>query len=277
MQKAKGNMYQWVTHTVNPLGGGMGPTKGGCLNDCLYCYMRRLHEKKAVVASKYEGKPRIWEKEMKGWGKGKTIFVQNCSDLFANDVPDEIIMQILDHAKKFDNTYLFQSKNPARILDFLDFFPPKTILCTTLETNREVDGIWSKECPTPFVRGLAMYQIRQQRPDIRLSITIEPIMDFDLEAMKSWVEDVKPEFMSIGADSDLKCRDCGYGKGEHDSYIYRGKNTCPKCGSENITNLHGIPEPKNADKIKELISAIKAYGVEVKIKDNLKRLCPELE
>ncbi|HYQ55883.1 MAG TPA: hypothetical protein VEP89_00965 [Draconibacterium sp.] len=34
----------------------------------------------------------------------------------------------------FDKKYLFQSKNPKRFADFE--LPPKSVVCTTIETNR---------------------------------------------------------------------------------------------------------------------------------------------
>lgn len=38
MNKQRGNMYSWVSHTWNPV-------KGKCPHDCNYCYMKRFPQK----------------------------------------------------------------------------------------------------------------------------------------------------------------------------------------------------------------------------------------
>jgi hypothetical protein len=67
-------------------------------------------------------------------------------------------------------------------------------------------------------------------------ISIEPILDFDLKEFLMWIENINPEFVSIGADS---------------------KN-------------NDLREP-NSDKIKKLIDGIESIA-EIRIKKNLKRV-----
>jgi len=67
-------------------------------------------------------------------------------------------------------------------------------------------------------------------------ISIEPITDFNLEFFIKIIKEIKPKFVSIGADS----------KG------------------------HNLPEP-SWDKVQELIKELKKF-TEVRIKDNLERL-----
>ena len=67
-------------------------------------------------------------------------------------------------------------------------------------------------------------------------VSIEPIMDFDLDIMVQWMNDIKPEFVSIGADS----------KG------------------------HNLPEPI-PDKIRQLANEL-GHITHVKMKNNLRRL-----
>jgi len=62
-------------------------------------------------------------------------------------------------------------------------------------------------------------------------------MDLDLDVMVRWMRDIKPEFVSIGANTNWKVK---------------------------------LPEP-GPDKVKALIKALKKF-TEVKIKSNLKRL-----
>ena len=67
-------------------------------------------------------------------------------------------------------------------------------------------------------------------------ISIEPIMDFDLDTFVCWIKNIKPSFVSIGADSKKS----------------------------------GLPEP-TSEKIHQLIEKLSDF-TEVKVKANLKRL-----
>jgi hypothetical protein len=86
--------------------------------------------------------------------------------------------------------------------------------------------------PSPLERATAFQQIYWKRK----MISIEPIMDFDLEELVVWIKNLKPEFVSIGADSQR----------------------------------NNLPEPSK-EKIERLIEELKKF-TEIKLKSNLKRL-----
>jgi protein gp37 len=132
-------------------------------------------------------------------GEGKIIFVVSGSDLFADDVPEEWISDTLAYCKSFDNTYLFQSKNPARMSYYLlrGFFPDKSIFCTTIESNRFYPEIMNKS-PKPHFRAAYMHRISNLA---KTYVTIEPILDFELEEMVSLIKLCQPQQVNIGADS----------------------------------------------------------------------------
>jgi len=141
------------------------------------------------------GELRLEEKELKiNLGKGRFIFVGSSTDMLAEQVPIEWIRQVLDRCSLFKNTYLFQTKNPARIFDHrLSLaFPEETIFGTTIETNRELS---ISRIPVPRER---VYWISKV---MRTMVSIEPIMDFDLHVMIAWMKEINPLFVSIGADS----------------------------------------------------------------------------
>lgn len=188
---SKGNMYEWVTDTWNPLA-------GECPHKCPYCSTHKLAQRWEAVKKKYSGSIRIDDSIYKNLkGKEKTIFVVGQNDLFANEVPNHIIYSILERCMCWNqHTYLFQSKNPARFFDFLHIMPEKSIICTTIETNRFNRAIMGN-APSPFERAKAMSQIHV----FRKYITIEPIMDFDLEYMIELIKMCEPEQVNIGADS----------------------------------------------------------------------------
>lgn len=220
LNKTNGNMYPWVTHTWNPLA-------GKCKHNCNYCYMKRSF---LGNLKKYEGEIRISKKELNtDLGSNNTIFVGSATDIFGDWVPDNIIKKILGYCNNFHNIYLFQSKNPNRFSDFLKLFPKNSIIATTLETNRNYN---ISNAPQPSARYHNFLSIQYPRK----MISIEPIIDFDLETFITWIKRIKPEFVSIGADS---------------------KN-------------NNLKEP-NPIKIKNLIKGIEDT-TEIRVKKNLKRV-----
>ena len=189
LNKADGNMYTFLTHTWNPV-------KGHCLHNCSYCYMHQEQLKPI----------RFDQKELKtDFTFGKFIFVGSGCDLFASDIPDEWIKKTLDHCENsnrvlfHENKFLFQSKNPARFLDFIrhGVFRQHSVLCTTIESNRFYQEIMNQS-PPPEDRVKAMEELSKSIP---CYVTIEPILDFDLEPMVKMIRRCKPIQVNIGADS----------------------------------------------------------------------------
>jgi DNA repair photolyase len=221
--KSKGNMYDWVTHMHTHLA-------GECSHRCSYCY---------VQSGKYKGPTRLVEKELAvNYGSDKTIFIEHMNDLFADDVDGMTISDILAHTRAYPfNIYVFQTKNPDRAFyEYEDKFPPIFWMGTTAETNRTVDAFSKAPRPEDRLLGLAEFS----RKGIKTFVTIEPIMDFDLEGFFNFptlLLKARPSFVNIGADS----------KGCH------------------------LPEP-SAEKVRGLIAAITGSGIEIKKKHNLERL-----
>jgi protein gp37 len=137
---------------------------------------------------------RFDEKELKtNLGSGNFIFVGSSNDMFAADVPREWIQRTIDHCNKFDNNYLFQTKNPERLLEFE--LPKNSVVCTTIETNRVYPEIMQNS-PNPNARAAAFSLIF-----LPIYVTIEPIMDFDLVEMLNIIKQCDPVQVNIGADS----------------------------------------------------------------------------
>lgn len=179
LNKQKGNMYPFVTHTWNII-------KGKCPYDCEYCYMKVFPQKDLQFHCK---------EMLTNLGKGNFIFVGSSCDMFADGIKKSWIKDILAKCRLYDNTYLFQTKNPERFLEFIDLFPDKTIFGTTIETNREVGLRYSKSPPI-INRMSAMRKIKGRK-----MITIEPIFDFDVVRFIEDLQMIKPEWINIGADS----------------------------------------------------------------------------
>ena len=177
-------MYEWITHTWNTV-------KGECPHGCTYCYMKRFGKQKPMRFDEIELKTDL--------GSGNFIFVGSSCDLFAADVPESWIRKTLKHCEQFDNKYLFQSKNPWRILDYIDatVITDKSVVCTTMETNRYYPDIMGTS-PVISDRVFAMHNISKV---VKAYITIEPIMAFDLEKFVIELRECNPTQVNIGADS----------------------------------------------------------------------------
>ena len=184
IRESKGNMYPGF-ETWNPIA-------GECYHKCGYCSTHSFL-RYPVMKAKYSGPMRLDYKTLdKNLGKNKTWFVVAQSDLFAIEVKDCWISEVLNHCCKFDNTYLFQSKNPRRFFEFKDLFPSKTILCTTIETNRRYKQMGNT--PYPVDRSHALFILSE----FHKQITIEPIMDFDLPDLVNLIKQAKPNSVNIG-------------------------------------------------------------------------------
>lgn len=230
LKKSSGNMYPWVTHTHAHLG-------GKCPHECSYCYVESPRFGRPV---KYQGEPRLIEQEFKvKYGNGKVIFVENCNDLFAESIPEEFIIRVVRHCLEWpENTYVFQTKNPARLYRLLQsvIFPDLCMVGSTIETNRAEVLARVSAAPPPIERFEAMCKIPKPK-----FITVEPILDFDVDVLAEWLISIRTEeheyFVNIGADS-------------------KGR---------------GLDEP-SADKVLALVARLQNAGIEIRKKHNLDRL-----
>lgn len=75
-----------------------------------------------------------------------------------------------------------------------------TVLSTTIETNRVYDYIIRGYTPFPTERYEAMQSIAKYTK-FPIHISIEPIMEFDLDVFVSWMKNLRPVKVAIGYDS----------------------------------------------------------------------------
>jgi DNA repair photolyase len=187
LNEVKGNMYDWVTHTWNPV-------KGVCPHDCTYCYMKKWGIKMKPA--------RLVLSELKtDLGSGNTIFVGSSCDMWASAIPKNAIEMVLNHCQKHpDNTYVFQSKNPNRFSNIM--LPQNTMLGTTIESDQWHTAM--KFSPTPWVRAESMIWLKEMGQ--AGFITIEPVMNFHLESFVEMIKAAAPSFVNIGANTNSKIK-----------------------------------------------------------------------
>jgi len=261
------NMYEMTSGkegvTVNPLA-------GACEHECPYCYVMEMKAKFRAHREKYTGDIRLHPNGLKDMVRkikpndGRNVFVCSCHDLFSEGVPIEHIKTILAQLVQYpDNRYWFQSKNPFRFMQFKDKYPPHSIFCTTIETNEYENGYPSK-APSPFARYENLVKVSNMgfKP---VAVTIEPIMDSNIQRLVDWMIALDPEIIHIGADSKLRCVDCGH------TFKWLGKVECPNCRRKNITNAHGHIEPSKVQ-VTALVRTLRENGMNVILKHNIYRI-----
>ena len=194
LNKSAGNMFDFVTHTWNPI-------KGACQHDCIYCYMKRWGEGRLK-------KPRFVNAELRtDLGENNFIFIGSSIDIFAPDIPADWIIQMLCKTELHDkNKYLLQTKNPIRYFNFIpnkttidygNIHPENFILSTTIETDLFLPDIM-RNSPPPEYRAAAMAKLPKE---YKRMLTIEPVMKFDLDRILKLIMLVNPQEINIGADS----------------------------------------------------------------------------
>lgn len=145
------------------------------------------------------------ERELReDWGDGKFLFIGSSIDMFSDAIPSAWIGAVLKKCTEHKCRFLYQSKNPRRFMEFLDEAPPNVVFATTIESDQDhpeayESGNINNGQPEISARVNGIMQVRQAGHPI--TITIEPIMAFDLSALLMIIGDLQPEWVSIGADS----------------------------------------------------------------------------
>lgn len=187
----------------------------GCGFNCCYCaFQRMLKLSKCQECrdfkphSHMEGLQRTPPKTK----QGEFLTVGLSSDISFMDVND--FCDVLDYCSKWgDRTFMIQSKNPGYFLQFAHRITSNVIIGTTIESNRLItDKAWGTTTCI-YDRGDHGYEPISQAPSSnrryeamklyngRKTVTIEPILDFDIDVMEKYIKDIKPEIVWIGYDS----------------------------------------------------------------------------
>lgn len=181
--------FDVITDTWNPV--------VGCLHFCTYCWARRLAETKLKNIERYRDgfKPKLVEHELKKKFRKKFVFVSDMGDLFGDWVPSEWIKKVIEAINQSPSSYfLFLTKNPKRYYEFLDLYSENIVLGATIETSRQYQV---SKAPLTIERYKCMVNL----PWKRKLVSIEPIMDFDLEIFVKWIKDIGPVLVHVGYDN----------------------------------------------------------------------------
>lgn len=191
--KEKTNMYKLSVKQWNPY--------VGCLYDCIYCgstFKAQSKRQRKMCQKCYDYIPHEHPERLnRSLPNTKYMqFIFTCSNGDISFCRTEYLKLILKRIKKeFNKIFLIQSKNP-KTFDRITF-PKNVILGTTIETNRDelYNGI--SKAPKPSQRYQDFMDIKHPLK----MVTIEPVIDFDLEVMVKWIEDINPCMVWLGYDS----------------------------------------------------------------------------
>lgn len=207
INKSKGAMYIDVDGTVNFI-------KGKCAAaDCLYCFMKYGFRRNLKA---YQEPYKLVQKEFDTFDAEprSRIFCGSATDMWK--APGEYISKVLDFCtlqeEENEIDWLFQTKFPVEVSRWIQHLPRNCMIGVTLETNRVYEQRISK-APSPPTRAYSMKQlldlwtkftVHKRLPDSylpRIMVSIEPIMPFDLEPFVEMIRSLKPEYVSVGMDT----------------------------------------------------------------------------
>lgn len=174
----------------------------GCLWHCIYCppsFQAQLKRwAKGKCCGCFEFKPH-WHESRLNQPLPRTGFMQFifvCASADISFCPDDKLVKIVDRMRSEPNkTFLLQSKNPKTFNRTR--FPRNVILGITLETNRDDDYGKVSKAPKPSKRYEDFVKVAHPTK----MVTIEPVVDFDLEMMVEWIERINPCMVWLGYDS----------------------------------------------------------------------------
>ena len=201
MPKRKSRMFGFVTETWNPI--------VGCSHNCVYCWARRQAQRQKKNCPKCGWfTPHLHEERLNRKFKPNTlVFVCDMADMFCFKVHHYWIAEVLSViSKNPETTFFIETKNPRRLL-YHDL-PKNVILSTTIETNKifgQIPFPWQYEeisqAENPKAR-MFWFSFKRIKENYKTHISIEPILDFDLDHFVEWILDFNPSFgVSVGYDN----------------------------------------------------------------------------
>jgi hypothetical protein len=178
----------------------------GCYFDCNYCeptFKRQAKRQKNNCMSCYAYKPHVHPERIPKIPNKPIIFAAGNADICFNS-DDSLMFDAIDaiknHKSTMEKIFYFQSRVPSYFEKFISAFPSNVILITTIETNRDEGYQFVSKCPKPSKR----YEEFRKLDYPRKVVTIEPMIDFDVDVFAGWIININPEYVWIGFNSKPK-------------------------------------------------------------------------
>lgn len=194
----KTNMYVHSVKQWNPF--------VGCRHDCKYCVssfqaqLKRWAKKGCLKCYNFVPHEHDERLDQNLPNTKYAQFIFTCSSGDIAFCRTEYLKRIVDRIRsERDKTFLIQSKNP-RTFDRVQF-PDNVILGITLETNR--DDLCGDISKAPMCSQRYRDFLEVKHP-VKM-VTIEPVLDFNLDVMVAWIENINPCMVWLGYDSRRNC------------------------------------------------------------------------
>ncbi|MBA7469601.1 hypothetical protein ES707_04873 [subsurface metagenome] len=168
----------------------------GCDFLCTYCNARRTALTRLRNSPRYKDgfSPHLVEQELgRKFKPGSFVFVGYMGDISFASRP--IIIDLTCRiAEQPEVNFLFCTKSPLHYWHWHIVWPENLYLGATIETNRDYR---LTRAPAPLYRYIAMRALDHPKK----FLSIEPVCDFDLDEMLSWITEIDPQIIEVGADN----------------------------------------------------------------------------
>jgi hypothetical protein len=178
----------------------------GCLFDCVYCkpsFQAQAKRQKHNCQKCYHYAPHYHADRLNDIPDTEIIFVCGNGDIAFCE--PAFVFKIIERIRNRNEqhphaTYYLQSKRPSCLRPFLSHLPESVILVTTLETNRDAGYRAISKAPPPSKRYAQFKALDYPRR----VVTVEPVMDFDLDPFVGWITEIHPEYVWLGFNTRPK-------------------------------------------------------------------------
>ncbi len=168
----------------------------GCQHECIYCSAEKLARGRLKNIERYKDgfHPHLVRKELeRTFHPGQFIFVGYMGDI--SFAPPFYVEMVLAKVRAYPETrFLFCTKNPGIYHKWRLTYPSNLYLGVTIESNFD-HGV--SKAPPPAERYEAMRELQHPHK----LVSMEPLLDFDLATLVSWMKEIKPEIIEIGPDN----------------------------------------------------------------------------
>lgn len=197
VREPRGNMYP------KGLIDGIWNIIAGCEHDCIYCYLKYMAFSPSFD---FTFRDKYLNDDLEKWN-GKRLFAGSSGDIWT--APEEYVDRMLEKMRQYPEVeFFFQSKAPENYIHYIDRFPKKSILATTLETDLETGTFlyhkWGiSKAPSIFDRWEAMCSFRTMEGLLTFPriITVEPVLKFEPENMLHMLKLCDPYLVIVGANT----------------------------------------------------------------------------
>ena len=136
----------------------------------------------------------------KRYGEGDFIFDCDMRDKYSPDVPDQMILRVYEwQASNRGALFLDLTKYPTRYPGLQYRIPKNVVIGATIETNRPIPPEVTR-APSTDYRLMAMRYMAEHL-DHWTFVSVEPILDFDVEEFVGALEKVRPWKVAVGYDN----------------------------------------------------------------------------